>query len=256
MNYKFLVNLDDHEGSGIETKYRYSETTGEVVEEMSGVQDAEGPHLHYNVTDTVMNKIASDTTYDKVSEMSHEHRHGFETFFIDSGRMYVYIDGVRVIVETGDILQLQPGQQHAMASIEDVKFRGFFHDLDSFAFGFKRKELLENMPEAADDPEFKKLMMGKDSIHRERPYYVDVPSETVNAVKNPKRPLAKYEFEGATVKVIIPRWENWGVNEVICVEAEPGFTVNWVKYPSAREMYYVRNGKVSINGWLEDSEED
>ncbi len=246
MNYKFVVDLDDHEGSGIETKYRYSETTGEIIEEMSGVQDGEGPHLHYNVTDTVMSKIASDKTYDEASEMSHAHMHGFETFFIDSGRMYVYIDGVRVIVEPGDILHLQPGQQHAMASMIDVKFRGFFHDLDSFAFGSKTKELLSYMPEAEKDPDFVKLTMGKDFVKRERPYYVDVPSEKVHAVKNPKRPVAQYDFEGAAVKVMIPRWENWGVSEVICVEAEPGFTVNWVKYPRARELYYVRNGKVKF----------
>ena len=194
MDYKFLVNLDDHEGSGIETKYRYSETTGEVIEEMSSVQDGEGEHLHYNVTDTVMNKIASDMTYDKASEMSHAHLHGFETFFIDSGRMYVYINGVRVLVETGDILHLQPEQQHAMASLEDVKFRGFFHDLDSFAKGIRMKELVGYMPDAAKDPEFTPFMMGHDFIKRERPFYVDVPSETVGAVKNPKRPLAQYEF--------------------------------------------------------------
>ncbi|NLA86235.1 MAG: cupin domain-containing protein, partial [Clostridiales bacterium] len=245
MEYKFVIDLDDHEGSGITTKYRYSKN-GEIEEEMSSVQDGEGPHMLYNCTDTVMNKVPSDKTFDEASAMSHEHRYGFEIFFIDSGRMYVYIDGVRVLVETGDILQLQPGQQHAMASLEDVKFRGFFHDLDAFTNGIKNQELLKLMPEAADDPDFRALAMGKDHIKRERPFYVDVPAEKVPAIRNPKRPYAEFEFEGATVKIINPRWDEWGVCELICAEMEPGFTVNWVKYPTNRELFYVRNGKVKF----------
>ena len=245
MNYKFVVDLDDHEGSGIADKYRYSDN-GELVEVMSWVQDGEGPHYLYNVTDTVMAKTPSNQTYDEASEMSHEHRSGFETFFIDSGLMYVYLDGVRVLVEPGDILHLQPGQQHAMAQIESVKFRGFFHDLDAFTFGRKRKDFLEYMPEAADDPDYRAATMSKDFVKRVRPCYKDVPAETVNAIKNPKRPKAEYHFDGATVKVIIPRWEEWGVCECICAEMKKGFTAKWVKYPSSRELYYVRNGKVEF----------
>jgi quercetin dioxygenase-like cupin family protein len=245
VSYRFVIDLDDHEGSGIVTKYRYSKN-GEIEEEMSSVQDGEGAHMLYNVTDTVMNKVPSDKTFDEASDMSHAHQYGYETFFVDSGRMYVYIDGVRVLVETGDILQLQPGQQHAMASLEDVKFRGFFHDLDAFANGIKNLELVKMYPEAANDPDFRARAMGKDHIKRERPYYIDVPTEKVNAIKNPKRPIASYEFEGATVKVIVPRWEDGGVCECICAEMEPGFTVNWVKYPEYRELFYVRNGKVKF----------
>ena len=178
--------------------------------------------------------------------MSHEHCRGFETFFIDSGRMYVYLDGVRVIVEEGDILHLQPGQQHAMAQLETVKFRGFFHDLDAFTFGQRRKDFIKNMPEAEDDPEYLECIQSKDFIKRERPCYTDVPAETNNSVKNPNRPKAVYKFDGVTVKIIVPRWEDWGVCECICAEMEPGFTAKWVKYPRSRELYYVRNGKVKF----------
>ena len=246
MEYKFLVNLDDHEGSGIKTKKRIA-ANGEVEEEMSSVQDGVGPHMMYNVTDTVMNKIVSGTTYDEVSKMSHEHRYGFETFFVDSGSMYVYIDGVRVIVKEGDILHLQPGQQHAMASIEDVKFRGFFHDLDSFTDGMKNQELTEMMPELANDPDWGPTVMGgKDGIKRVRPYYEDVPAEKVHAVKHADRPVKAYKFDGVTAKIMVPRWENHGVCEYVLFEMEPGFTANWVKFPSEREMYYVRSGKVKF----------
>ena len=244
-NYKFVINLDDHEGSGILTKYRYAEN-GEIEEEMSAVQDGEGAHLLYNCTDTVMNKVPSIKTHDEASAMMHEHRRGYEIFFIDSGNMHLYIDGVRTVVATGDILQLQPSQPHAMASSEDVKFRGFFHDLDSFASSIQTQKLVEFWPEAGEDPDFRAMSMGKDHIKHERPYYIEAPSTQVHAVKNPNRPMQSYELEGATVKIIVPRWEDGGVCECICVDMEPGFTATWKKYPQNRELFYVRNGKVKF----------
>lgn len=246
MNTRYVIDLDDHQGSGLETLIRRSAVTGEIEEEMTGVQDGEGPHLLYNITDTVMNKVTSEKTYDEASDMSHEHRFGFETFFVDSGRMYLYVDGVRTVVQEGDILHLQPGQQHAMVSIEDVKFRGFFHDLDAFAYTERNREFYANMPEAKDDLEFAGKLASRDHIKRERPVYTDVPELSVNAVKNPQRPLRQYSFEGVTLKIIVPRWENWGVCEYVCAELEPGFTAEWTKYPRARELYYVRSGKVKF----------
>lgn len=246
MNFKYLIDLDNHEKSGIKDKYRYA-ANGEIEEVMSSVQDAEGPHMHYNMTDTVMNKVPSCKTFEEASDMSHAHDRGFETFFIDSGEMYLYIDGVRVLLVEGDLIHLQPRQQHAMASLSDVKFRGFFHDLDSFARGQYMQELTANMPEAAEDPDFRINVMGQDYIKRERPTFVDVPSEKCNAVKNPSRPLASYELDGCTVKIMIPRWENWGVCEVICAEMKKGFSLKSSKYPKARQMFYVRNGKVKFS---------
>ena len=47
MDYKYIIDLDDHKGSGITGKFRYAEN-GELDEEMCWVQDGEGPHFFFN----------------------------------------------------------------------------------------------------------------------------------------------------------------------------------------------------------------
>jgi len=141
-----------------------------------------------------------------------------------------------------------------MAFMEPVKYRGFFHDLNSLDDADIAQERKNRCPEAADDPDFNKLRAerGFDFIFRERPVYKEVPAETVSAVKNPKRPYAEYRFEGLTMKVITTRWENAGVNELVCAEMEKGFTAQWNKYPLQRELYYVRRGLVKFTVYGEE----
>lgn len=241
----YVIDLDDHEGSGIPTMIRYH-ANGEKEEEMSPVLDGEGPHGLYNVTDTVMCKMPTGVTPEEASGMAHMHTCGYETFFVDSGKMLLYVDGQRTVVETGDIVHLQAGQMHAMASLEDVKWRGFFHDLDSFADGAQVTAVTQRIPSAAGDPAFNAAKQARDFIRCERPVYVDVPPEAMGAVKNPKRPLAAYEFEGFTAKVIVPRWENAGVTECLLAEAEAGVSFRW-GYHRVREQYYVRRGRVKLS---------
>ncbi len=241
----YIIDLDDHEGSGIKTHIRYH-ANGEREEEMSAVLDGEGPHGLYNVTDTVMCKMPTGVTPEEASKMAHMHYNGYETFFVDSGSMYLYVDGKRCIIKEGDIVQLQPAQMHSMASIEDVKWRGFFHDLDSFNDAIMVNAVLALYPNANDDPEFAKAKGARDFVKHEQPIVNDVPVETVNAVKHPDRPLASFDFPGATIKVIIPRWECGGVCEVVLAEMEKGCKIEWGYHPN-REQYYVRKGRVRLD---------
>ena len=70
-------------------------------------------------------------------------------------------------------------------------------------------------------------------------------AETVNAVKNPARPLARFDLPGLTVKVIVPRWENGGVTELVLGEMQAGKKLTWGYHP-CREQYYVRSGRVKL----------
>ena len=156
-----------------------------------------------------------------------------------------YIDVTSFIGKTVFPGQCPPVQQDGMAFMEDVKYRGFFHDLNSLDFAEIAQHLKDKMPEAAADPEFQKVRAevgGMDMIMRERPVYKEVPTEEVRAVKNPDRPYASYEFPGCTVGVITTRWENAGVNEMICARLKKGVSVSWNPYPRERELYYVRHG--------------
>ena len=246
----YVIDLDDHEGSGIPTLIRYH-ANGEREEEMSPVMDGEGPHGLFNVTDTVMCKMPTGVTPEEASKMAHLHAFGYETFFVDSGSMYLYTDGKRTIVKTGDIVHLQPGQMHAMASIEDVKWRGFFHDLDSFDDGWQSTAVTQRIPSAADDPAYQKARGARDFLKCEQPVYRDVPPEEMGAVRNPARPLATYAFDGMTAKILIPRWDNGGVTECTLAEMKAGFTFRWGYHPT-REQYYVRSGKVKLTVFGEE----
>lgn len=241
----YVLDLDDHEGSGIPTMIRYH-ANGEREEEMSPVLDGEGPHGLYNVTDTVMCRMPTGVTPEEASKMAHMHTSGYETFFVDSGSMYLYTDGKRTIVRTGDIVHLQAGQMHSMASLEDVKWRGFFHDLDSFLDASQVTAVTQRIPEAADDPAFNRAKLAADFIRCEPPVFRDVPPEEMGAVRNPARPLAAYRFDGLTVKVIVPRWENAGVTECVMAEIAAGGSLRW-GYHSYREQYYVRRGRVKLS---------
>ena len=246
----YVIDLDDHEASGIPTMIRYH-ANGEREEEMSPVMDGEGPHGLYNVTDTVMCRMPTGVTPEMASRMAHLHEFGYETFFVDSGSMYLYTDGKRTIVKTGDIVHLQAGQMHSMASLEDVKWRGFFHDLDSFADGWQSTAVTQRIAGAADDPAYQKARGKRDFVPCELPVFRDVPPEEMGAVRNPSRPLAAYAFDGFTAKVIVPRWENAGVTECVMAEAEAGVTFRW-GYHRCREQYYIRKGRVKLHIFGED----
>ena len=241
---RIVIDLNDHDSSWL-IPWKQQAPDGYVGEYQSTILMAEGPHREYSVTDSIMCAKRPEQTPDEASAFSHAHKNGFETFFVDSGWMYLYVDGRKCKVTPGDIIHLQPGQQHAMAFMEDVKYRGFFHDLVSLDLAEVSQYLKDKVPEAAADPEFQKARMeagGMDMIMRERPVYREVPTEEVRAIRNPDRPYAEYAFPGCDVKIITTRWENFGVNEMICARMKKGFSVTWNPYPKERELYYVRHG--------------
>ena len=247
MEKRIVIDLNDHESSWLIPFVNRAED-GYVAEYQSTILMAEGPHREYSVTDSIMCAKRPEVTADEASSFSHEHRSGYETFFVDSGWMWIYIDGRKCKVQPGDILHFQAGQQHGMAFMEDVKYRGFFHDLNSLDNADVSQLLKSKLPDAAKDPAFSKARMSSpaDMVRRERPVYKEVPTEQVNAVRNPNRPYAAYEFKGCTMKMITMRWENAGVNELVCVDMKKGFTAEWDPYPTCRELYYVRNGLVEF----------
>ena len=125
---RIVIDLNDHDSSWL-IPWKQEAPDGYVGEYQSTILMAEGPHREYSVTDSIMCAKRPEQTADEASAFSHAHKNGFETFFVDSGWMYLYVDGRKCKVLPGDIIQLQPYQQHAMAFMEDVKYRGFFHDL-------------------------------------------------------------------------------------------------------------------------------
>ena len=225
---------------------RHNYSTGDLSTEAGRITQPVGPHGLYWCMDSVMHKVP-DAIAD-TWEQAHYHVRGYETFFCDGGRLYLYINGQRTLVEKGDIVHLQAGQAHGFRFLEDTKWRGTYHDLELYPEAVDVGRVIQYMPELADDPELKALMPRgpMDSVLRENFTYVDVPKEQCAAVRHVDRPLAAYEFDGVSMRVIVERWENGGTKEMVCAVCEPGFTAQWVKYPPLRELLYLRKGKIKF----------
>lgn len=244
MASEFLVDLKDRKSAWkSSTKHYYSDDS--VLSEAGVVIPPEGPRHMFWMLDTVMYALPEGIDPD-VEHIPHVHQHGYETFFCDSGKLWLYIDGVKCLMTEGDILHLQATQPHGMVFIEDVKWRGTYHDY-IFSDDYRAyQKVISHMPETENDPELQRFEPPIDQIMLEPFSYKEVPVEECPAVRNPKRPLAEYKLDGVTIKTIVQRWENGGAKEMICAEMEPGFTAEWDKYPKTRELFYVRSGEVKF----------
>ena len=156
MASEFMIDLNNNPEAWKNTA-KTIRPDGKVASSVASIIPGEGPRNLFWVLDTVMfaNPEGSDPDKD---HMPHVHRYGYETFFVDSGNMILYIDGMKCRATKGDILHFQANQIHGMSFIEDVKYRGTYHDYvfspDSAAYG----KVIARMPEAATDPDLTKLM--------------------------------------------------------------------------------------------------
>ena len=220
---------------------------GEVSSDVGTVTDAEGEHGLYWCLDSVMHKNPAGTDANR-TQMPHFHWHGYETFFVDSGSLWLYIDGMKAKASKGDIVHLQAGQSQGMLFLDDVKWRGTYHDFATYPESGEVSRVKAYLPELAEDPELNALASRgfMDSNPMEPFLCREVPTEQCSAIKNISRPHASYEFPGCSFKIVVERWENGGVKELDCAVMEPGFTAEWVKYPPLRELFYLRSGKVKF----------
>ena len=246
---EFLIDLNELAAKvpAAEISHSYF-PNGEVASDAHLVVPAEGPHGLYWMLDTIMYKNP-DGMDEAVTPMPHFHYRGYETFFVDSGALYLYINGQKARAEKGDIIHLQPGQSQGMFFLDDVKWRGTYHDFEVYPEGRDVMRVKRMMPELADDPALNACMpKGFMDSNKMEPFLtVPVPTEQCSAIKNLSRPHARYEFPGCTMNVLVERWENGGVKELDCAVLEPGFTAQWEPYPEIKELFYVRNGKVKFN---------
>ena len=244
---EFLFDLKTPETTWKGISHSYF-PNGEVSSDVGSITSAEGPHGLYWCLDTVMHKNPPDMDASQ-TRMPHFHWRGYETFFVDSGSLWLFVGGLKAKAQKGDIVQLQAGQPQGMFFLEDVKWRGTYHDFETYAEAMDVGRVKRMMPELKDDPELNALSARgfMDSNPMEPFLWKEVPTEQCPAIKNPNRPHAAYEFPGCSFRIVVERWENGGVKELDCAMMEPGFTAQWVKYPPIRELFYLRKGKVKFS---------
>ncbi len=245
---EFLIDLSELAENTPASQLSHSYfPNGQVASDAHLVTAAEGEHGLYWMLDTIMYKNPEGMVLEQ-TQMPHFHLRGYETFFVDSGSLYLYINGQRAKAQKGDIIHLQPGQSQGMFFLDDVKWRGTYHDFEVYPEGRDVMRVKRMMPELANDPALNALMpRGFMDSNKMEPFLTrPVPTEQCSAIRNLSRPLAKYDFPGCSMNVMVERWENGGVKELDCAVLEPGFTAEWETYPSIKELFYVRSGKIKF----------
>ena len=244
---KYVIDIKDESNWLFPTKGYNPD--GSISEDQRTIILPEGMDRRYCFTDSVMRKTQQIGPYVR----THEHWQGYETFFVESSSMWFYIDGKKTLVEAGKIIHMQPYEAHSFIFNGDVQFRGTFHDWNCADDSVATSTLEAHYPDAKKDPEFFALLCSNIDLHmRGIADYEEVPPEQVSAVKDPKNPMAKFEIDGAILKMITARWENGGKKEIWLAEMEPGFWAKWEGYPGVQDLFYVQSGKVKFTIYGEE----
>jgi mannose-6-phosphate isomerase-like protein (cupin superfamily) len=220
-----------------------SRPDGKPSEEMAVfiMPDNSGQRL-YAMTDSIMMSTDGESNMMGL----HEHRVGYETWFVDSNAMDLYVMGKVTRIEPGTFFHLQPYMIHRMYNYGDVKFRGFFQHwngvdnvpitqlMDHYQPGLKAKFAAAG------------LVTDNDHFRHEPMDYERAPNEEVYPVRHPSRPIAKFELDGVTVKLMVGRWECGGVREINYLEFDEGFKAETLEFTPSRNLFYVREGQIKF----------
>ena len=243
MKHPYLMDLNDAESwlYPIELK----EPDGYKGEDQRTIHMPQGPDRLFCVTDSVMYPPSPDREIDL---HCHEHAHGWEDFFVDSGGLDLYVNGKKTFVAPGNIIHLQPYEAHGMRFHAPTKYRGFMHGIANSDFAPELAIIREKIPDAFTDPELPRARLGGgDFFPRETPIWEEIPVERCSSVRNIDRPFAAFSLDGLTVKIITTRWENGGLCEMAAVEMDKGYAAKTGKYTYHLELYYVTAGQVEFD---------
>ena len=223
---------------------------GSIAEEQRTIVLPEGMDRRFCFTDSLMRRaanLAPETVF------THEHHAGYETFFVETGAMDFYINGKKTRVDAGKIIHMQPFMAHGFVFLDNVQFRGTFHDWNCADDSVATNLMEQHNPDAKKDPKFFALLCSNIDLHmRERSVFEEVPAEQVPQVKDPAHPMARFDLDGAVMKMITARWENGGKKELWRAEMKPGFWAEWEEYPYVQDLFYITEGKVRFKIYDEE----
>jgi len=246
MKHPYLMDLNDKESWLYPIELKGPD--GHKGEDQRTIHMPIGPDRLFCVTDSVMYPPPEGRVNDP---HYHDHPFGWEIFFVDSGSMDLYVNGMKVLVKAGDIIHLQTHEAHGMHFHSPVKYRGFMHGISNSDYAPELAVLREKNPgfNVWQDPELPEMFQigGGKRIPREKPIWVEVPVEQCSTIRNINRPMATFKLDGVTMKMISARWENGGLCEMWAAEMDKGYTAKSVKYCSNMEMYYVTAGEIKFN---------
>ena len=244
---KFVIDMKD-EANWLHPTKGYN-PDGSVSEDGRGIIGTEDPEGRYTFTDSLMYKSPDNGAY----ALLHEHWKAYETFFVESASMYFFINGKKTLVEAGKMIHMQPYQAHSFIFNGNVQYRGTFLNWNVGSDPDAATEMEARFPEAKKDPKLLDLLMKNLDLHiRGIAECEEVPPEQVYEVKDPARPMARFDLDGAVMKMITARWENGGKKELWRAEMKPGFWAEWEEYPYVQDLFYITEGKVRFKIYDEE----
>ncbi len=237
MKHKYLINLLDP-ADYLSVSQMFNPETGALEEDQRIISLPEGPHMMFDIVDTIMYGTAR----------YHEHSVGWETFFITSGCCDLTIRGKTCRLVPGDIIHVQPWMGHQMSFPEPTVYRGIFHDINMSGTLKGLAYIREVNPKQLEGlAALQRYLMRADNIIRETPVSVVVPASEVPEARTPDNPLRVFAFEGITLKQYTGRWENNGLTELWKAEMEDGFTARFFEDDPNTDMFYITEGNVKFS---------
>lgn len=239
MRHPYLIRLDEPD-DWLAVHHDIDPHTGELIEDQHDILWPEGPDQLYEFNDSFFYK---STTF-------HEHKTGWETFFIHQGEMDLYARGKVASLGSGDVIFIPPYTSHMMVMLsERVVWNGMFHGIGLLTTMNNWALILKTNPKMLDDPEIKANYLGnKNNILCENPCYAErVSKYDMHEIRPYDKPLAVFDFPGVSMRQYTGRWENNGKTELWLAEIEKGFSVEYAKICPNVDMFYVIEGEVEFN---------
>lgn len=192
----------------------------------------------------------SDTIYHVDAQVAyHEHRKGYETFFVPQGKVECFVRGKRFVMGAGDILHLPPYVGHGFRHLEEGSvWRELFQEIN-MAQGIMNKNTIKNSYDGLyDDPDFIQMYRAANrSIIREPiKAWEDVDKRDMPECRTEDFAYSTYQFDGITLRLKVGRWECNGVKEVWHMALDKGFTLEYADPHPEWELYYISKGKMKF----------
>jgi quercetin dioxygenase-like cupin family protein len=192
----------------------------------------------------------SDTIYHQGTEVPyHEHRKGFETFFVPRGKVECFVRGKHFFIGSGDILHLTPYTAHGFKFLEEgTIWRELFQEIN-MSQGIMNKNIVKNNYGGLyDNPDFiKSYRAAHNSITREPiKSWEDVDKKDMHEVRTRDFAYSTYRFDGITLRLKVGRWECNGIKELWHAVMDKGFTLEYADPYPEWELYYIAGGKIKF----------
>ena len=204
------------------------------------------PYGHY-----LINEVGEANYFTGNRVPYHEHSTGYETFLIDAGAVEVISLSRKAVARKGDIVHIPPFTPHSIHIVEDgTIWRAFHQGLQLIQSIIDERRVRDLYPEVYNAPTFRQDVVAKQHSSMWFDYIVPECEDVLAADMEVIRPfdfaLAKFEHEGAELRLKVGRWETGGAKEVWQILLKSGRTISWLPDNIHPLLFDIYSGSVEV----------